>query len=313
MTILGIVVRSMVVLVWLGVITMQVAIVRIATRGDLTGPQRAWQGKRLVYALSIEDASGLNRPLGSCRWQSDAQGAGQRVDCSFTITEVRAIPGVKPLLPLLDQLNPQAEAPAGPAPAAGHAARPASHRPPPLTVHLTQLSGADGVVASLAAEASYGELGASLDARFLDQGLQVSWQTPLSDGSRSFPPLHGVRSVAVIGVLPSRIRIGRSFSIPMLGADTAGLGPRLNQARFHCTAEEEVITNLGALLLSRVEEDGDDHRLAATLWCDDSGLVYRQRWEDLAITLELTRIEPGSRPDHATTPPAVAPRAQAEP
>jgi len=102
----------------------------------------------------------------------------------------------------------------------------------------------------------------------------------------------------VIGLLPSGIRAGRRFSIPMLGTDASGLNPRLNQIGFRCTGEEELITNLGAALLSRVEEEGPDHRLAATLWCDDSGLVYRQRWEDLKVTLELTRTERGPLPGH---------------
>ena len=302
MGITGIMIRIGMVLAWLGAVGLQVALAHVAASGDLRAAGRHWQGTRLVYALSIEDPSGLGRPLGTCRWQSDAQGPGQRIDCSVIISDVRAIPGVRPLLPMLAQLDPgldeRTAAGADAATGSGHPDPAARHHAPALIVHLTQISGADGVVVSLTGDASYGDLEASGEARFLDQELQVSWQAPMFSGHRSFPPLHGVRCCAVVGVLPSGIRVGRRFSIPMLGTDASGLNPRLNQVSFRCTGEEELVTNLGAELLSRVEEEGTDHRLAATLWCDDSGLVYRQRWEDLKVTLELTRTERGPLPGH---------------
>ena len=310
MGITGIMIRSAMVLAWLGAIALQVVIAHVAASGDLRGAQRHWQGTRLVYALAIEDQAGLSRPLGTCRWQSDAQGRGSRVDCAVIISDVRAIPGIAPVLPFLAQLDPVQDDPrasaavAAAVTAAAHPGPAGHHRPPPVMIQLTQLSGADGVVESLSGGASYGDLDATFAAHFLDQELQVSWQAPMFSGHRSFPPLHGVRSWAVIGLLPSGIRAGRRFSIPMLGTDVSGLTPRLNQISFHCTGEEELVTNLGAALLCRVEEEGQDHRLAATLWCDDSGLVYRQRWEDFKVTLELTRTEHGPVATHHQGPDA---------
>ena len=295
---LGIVVRVLVVLSWITVVGLHANAQRLAARGDVTSARDA----RTLDADAVEQVDA--EVLVQRRWSAHGLSQGTLTTVGLSLEDISFIPGLASALPLLGahleaplaglaNTPPASSAPAPPVHRhAGHAPR---ATPAVLTLTWEENTTAQGEVRALSATARFAGLNAVALATFTPREVSVSYSAPGYDGTRSFPPLAGVHAVAVIAILPAGLRANRRFTVPMIGLD-ANLTPRVVSTRFLCTAEEESVTNLGVRLLMRVEQSNEAGHLESTLWCDDSGLVYRQRWQDPVVQIELEGLNPASTP-----------------
>lgn len=239
-------------------------------------------GQRLTYAVLSQPtaggpgAAGSARMLGSCAWRCERDGDGLRVIVEAELADIRPLPGFGALARALDldQDGPQ-----------------------PATLALTERYARGGTLDAVDARAQALGLEGTATLTLSDTGVLVRWDAAGAVGERRFPVTGNSTAALIIAALPARLRVGDRFAIPVLGGDQAALAPRARAVRFEVVAEEESATALGQRLLLRVEARDDDAR-GAVWWCDEDGLVHRQRLPAAALVLELRSVaaDAGSAP-----------------
>ncbi len=242
-------------------------------------PLAAHAGERLRYLL-LEDAGdghaasdSASAPahggaLGSLAWRCDdsADHRGRQEVLELRIHDLMRIPAV------------------------AAAARLLPPAPPPgleLALTITCQHAADGRLS--AAHAELGAGGAALASAgigFDALATSVAWRWPNGRGAREFPPLPPLNALAVVSVLPAHLRPGARAALTLPSIDPAAWTPAFKRDVLVAQEPEEVGTISGVQALLRVDELSGSRRIAS-FWCDDSGLVWRARWDDLGLALEL--------------------------
>jgi hypothetical protein len=268
---LGTIARIAVVATWLAMLGAHAARLHAGSGGELTPALDPRVGQRLTYALLVE-RPGTSRTVGSIVWRCEHDGTSLRVEARARIDDASFIPGYTRLAAAL-----------GADGAAARRAHVSVIEEYDRSRHLARLSG------EAEALGLRGGGSADLDAR----GAHAHWSAEGTAAERRWdsPRAGEITAAALIAALPAGLASGDRFALILLGADVNAGAPRTRRASFVVGGEEELSTPLGARLLLRVDELGDDGVPALTLWCDRSGLVYRQAAPNAGLALELDRIE----------------------
>ncbi len=281
-------VRAGVLVTWAALFGAHAASLLRPAGGRLCPGFEARVGQRVTYALLLDGQHG-ERTIGSCSvWCARAED-GYRVSSRAQLADASFIPGFSQLRATF----------AG----GGEGGGPAAARSQ-VTLSLDEAIDAGGWLTAVDASASAFGLSARASAELTSSGIAGTWKAgDATNGAFSWasPQRHEVSALAVVSCLPAGLRLGTRFSIDLLGADLAGRQTALRQARFTVAGEEEIATAVGTLLLMRVDESGDSGNPAAQLWCDVTGLVYRQRFGEAGLTLELRSVDADRTPPRATS------------
>jgi hypothetical protein len=175
-------------------------------------------------------------------------------------------------------------------PAVAAAARLLPQAPPPgleLVLTITSQHAEDGRLSAARAElAAGGGALASAGIGFDALATSVTWRWPNGLGAREFPPLPPLIALAAVTVLPAHLRPGARAALTLPSIDPATWTPAFKRDVLVAQEPEEVGTISGVQALLRVDELSGTRRIAS-FWCDDGGLVWRARWDDLGLALEL--------------------------
>ncbi len=156
-----------------------------------------------------------------------------------------------------------------------------------VALTLTSMHARDGALSTAQAEISAGGVGIAHGEISLGrQQTDVGWRWSSGLGSRHFPPLAPLPTLALVTLLPAHLRPGARAALSLPALDPSNWSPAERRDVLVAGEPEEVGTIAGVQTLMRVDELNGARRVA-TFWCDDGGLVWRARWDELGLALEL--------------------------
>lgn len=268
------VVRVLVLLVWLGAVTVHAVRHTAGTDTTLAGALAAHRGMELRYRLRT--FPGL-APIGTLTWR--ASGDRQRCETTTTIQlhDLGALPLAHLAFPLLQD------------PTVREGLKDA-------LLTLVETFGRDGHLATAHGVLSLGGSDVADGSARLDaDATRLTWRSTLTSGSLQTEPLHDVATLLPIACLPAHLVPGSRCSLRLAGIDLHRSVPMVEVVTLVVRDEEEVDTALGSRLLVRVDLLAGD-RPPMSWWCDDSGQVWRVQAEAAGILAECEAPLPERAP-----------------
>jgi hypothetical protein len=129
-------------------------------------------------------------------------------------------------------------------------------------------------------------------------GMHGAWDLngiPAKSFAFTTPASGTCQGFMLVASMPAGLRPGMQFSYDLLGTDTAVVQPTLNRTVFTVHEFEDVDTEAGVMSLMHVEMRADGAP-TEDIWCDGTGIVYRQRFAQAGLALELhAAVLPGSQ------------------
>ncbi|MBA3709214.1 MAG: hypothetical protein H0W83_10400 [Planctomycetes bacterium] len=275
----GSLVRIAVIAAWTGLLGSHVADHAWPTRGD---PRRlalaARSGERATYDLVLDgtpqDAKG-RRAVGTCTVSCARREPGYRLSTQVTLIDQSFIPGFEAVRGRLGI-------------AAGARAQ--------VTLAIVEDFDAAPCLRAFDIEAAAGGSTARFHTSFERAGLHGHW---LIDGGPSgevdFPAFDstGLQGLQLVAVMPPRMAAGDRFAADLLGIDALARAPA-HRVVVYLAGDEETVTIAGRASVLRCIEGTCDGAPTVRVWCDRSGLVVRQRSQDVGISLELRQVDDGA-------------------
>ncbi len=222
--------------------------------------------ERLHYGLCVNQG-GRQRRLGGLTWSCRHEAGLLREDAALHIEDAALLPGWATISAMV------------PDPELRSMLRQAR-------ISLATLHDEAGRCLALDAKASCAGLDGSAHANLGPGGIQISWTAGGLSGHREFAAIPAVVGVELVAALPAMLQPGERFSLQLASFDPAGGMPKARSLSYRVLALEEIETPLGWESLLHLESWDGDERIAS-LWCDQNGLIWRQRWDEVALEMDL--------------------------
>jgi len=158
-----------------------------------------------------------------------------------------------------------------------------------LSLNLVEKFGADRRLSEIDLGLNVGTNVIHADGRCDQTGMHGTWELngiPAKIFAFTTPAEGTCQGFMIVASLPAGLRPGMQFSLDLLGPDAAVVQPTLIRTVFTVHEFEEIPTAAGTTSLMHVEMRADGAP-TEDLWCDSTGMVYRQRFAHAGLALEL--------------------------
>lgn len=274
MGVLGLVLRALLLVGWIGITGTHVARYLLPGLGLVTAADPAAtinprMDRTFRYRLDWRASPATAwAKVGTCAVGNDSEDAGVRSFTEIEVTDTRMIPGVKLIRKALG--------------AVGRGG---------IRLRIDQLLDARLRLHQVEVAGSIFGTDFSASGPVDHRGLDLTWKAGKQGGTMLIPEVRPDRIAGgelAMG-LPAGLQPGARFSVSISSIDPTRLRLATKVAVFNVVAQATGDTAGGPALLSEVEMRLDN-RLVARLWCDSAGTVHRQELADQGLRLELVQI-----------------------
>jgi hypothetical protein len=156
-------------------------------------------------------------------------------------------------------------------------------------LNLHETFGADRRLSEIDLLVNFGTYAIHANGLCDQTGMHGAWDIngiPAKTFAFTTPAAGTCQGFLLVASLPAGLHPGQRFGLNLLGADAAATQPELHRMLATVGEYEDVDTEGGLIPLMHVELRTDGAPLE-DVWCDDAGVVYRQRFAQAGLALEL--------------------------